>query len=132
MYKGLDQENKAFTLIHCWNKLKDEDKWKAKRRELADQEKRNKNKKQKVHTQSTPRQHIEAQANDNAPVQAQAEGAPVQEGEKRLPGQKKAKEALKRGGGQACMEALDKMWAKKEAFDREKEKKKEERFLASL
>jgi hypothetical protein len=30
------------------------------------------------------------------------------------------------------MEALDKMWAKKEAFDMEKEKKKEERFLASL
>ena len=30
------------------------------------------------------------------------------------------------------MEALDKMWAKKEAFDREKERKKEERYLASL
>ena len=30
------------------------------------------------------------------------------------------------------MEALNKMWAKKEAFDREKEKKKEERYLASL
>ena len=30
------------------------------------------------------------------------------------------------------MEALDKMWANKEAFDREKEKKKEERYLASL
>jgi hypothetical protein len=30
------------------------------------------------------------------------------------------------------MEALDKMWAKKEAFDMEKEKKKEERFMASL
>ena len=30
------------------------------------------------------------------------------------------------------MEALDKMWAKKEAFDMEKEKKKEERHMASL
>jgi len=30
------------------------------------------------------------------------------------------------------MEALDKMWAKKEAFDREKEKKKDERFMAAL
>jgi len=30
------------------------------------------------------------------------------------------------------MEALDKMWAKKEDFDREKEKYKEERYLASL
>ena len=48
MYKELDQENKAFTLIHCWNKLKDEDKGKTKRREMADQDKRPKNKKQKV------------------------------------------------------------------------------------
>ena len=47
-------------------------------------------------------------------------------------GPKKAKEALKRRGGEACMETLDKMWAKKEAFDREKEKKKEERFMAAL
>jgi hypothetical protein len=47
-------------------------------------------------------------------------------------GQKKAKETLRRGGGEACMEALDKMWAKKEAFDTEKEKKKEERYEASL
>ena len=133
MYKGLDQENKSFTLIHCWNKLKDEDNWKTKRRELVEQEKRNKNKKQKVHAQSTPRQQTGAQANDDAHVQAQAEGALVQEdAEKRPPGEKKAKEALKRGGGEACMEALDKMWAKKEAFDREKEKKKEERYLASL
>ena len=30
------------------------------------------------------------------------------------------------------MEALDKMWTKKEAFDMEKEKKKEERHMASL
>ena len=30
------------------------------------------------------------------------------------------------------MEALDKMWAKNEAFDMEKEKKKEERYMASL
>ena len=133
MYKELDQENKAFTLIHCWNKLKDEDKWKTKRREMADQDKRPKNKKQKVHVQSTTMQQTEAQQNGNTPVQAQAEGGPIQqEGEKRPLGQKKAKEALKREGGEACMEALDKMWAKKEAFDREKEKKKDERFMAAL
>ena len=29
------------------------------------------------------------------------------------------------------MEALDQMWAKKEAFDMEKERKKEERYMAS-
>ena len=51
---------------------------------------------------------------------------------KRPEGIKKAKEGLRRGGGQACMEALDKMWAKKESFDKEKEKAKEVRFMASL
>jgi hypothetical protein len=30
------------------------------------------------------------------------------------------------------MEALDKMWSKKEAFDKVKEKTKEDRFLATL
>ena len=79
MYQELDKDNKSFTLIHCWNILKEEDKWKAKRIELAELEK-----------------------------------------------------ALRRGGGEACMEALDKMWAKKEAFDKEKEKAKQERFMASL
>ena len=49
---------------------------------------------------------------------------------KRPEGIKEAK-GLRRGGGEACMEALDKMWAK-EAFDKEKEKAKEERFMASL
>jgi len=56
-------------------------------------------------------------------MQAQAEGALVQEdAEKRPPGQKKAKEALKRGGGEACMVALDKMWAKKEKEKKERRK----------
>jgi len=111
MYKGLDQENKAFTLIHYWNKLKDVDKWKAKRREMAEQDNKNKNKKQKVHAQSTPRQQVDAQSNDSV-----NEIANVQEGEKRPPDQKKAKESLKRGSGEACMEAFDKMWAKKGGF----------------
>jgi len=47
-------------------------------------------------------------------------------------GEKKAKEALRRGGGDACIEALDKMWEKKEAFDREREKAREERYIASI
>ena len=51
---------------------------------------------------------------------------------KRLEGIKKAKQNLRRGGGEACMEALDKMMAKKEVLDKEKEKSKEERFLATL
>jgi hypothetical protein len=51
---------------------------------------------------------------------------------KRPEGVKKAKENLRRGGGEACMEAFDKMMAKKEVLDMEKEKAKEERFMASL
>jgi len=39
MYQELDKDNKSFTLIHCWNILKEEDKWKAKRIELAELEK---------------------------------------------------------------------------------------------
>ncbi|CAD6246536.1 unnamed protein product [Miscanthus lutarioriparius] len=57
---------------------------------------------------------------------------PESEARKRPMGQKKAKEALRRGGGEACVDPLDKMWAKNKAFDMEKEKKKEERYMASL
>jgi hypothetical protein len=39
LYKELDKDKKSFTLIPCWNKLKEEDTWKAKRVELAEQEK---------------------------------------------------------------------------------------------
>lgn len=47
-------------------------------------------------------------------------------------GQRRQKENLRRGGGDACLEALDKMWVKKEALDSEKEKAKQERFNASI
>jgi 5'-3' exonuclease len=50
---------------------------------------------------------------------------------KRPMGRKKAKQLLRRGGGDACIEALDQMWEKKEA-DAEKEAKKEERFNIAL
>ena len=43
---------------------------------------------------------------------------------KRSEGIKKAKEKLRRGGGEVCMEAVDRMWAKKEVLDKEKEKPK--------
>ena len=126
MFKGLDSENKTFTLMHCWNKLKGEDKWKAKMKEMVEQKQAAK-KKQKIHTDST---HRNVQVNNTEDV---TEIAPLESATQKRPmGQKKAKETLRRGGGEACMEALDKMWAKKEAFDMEKEKKKEESFMASL
>ncbi|XP_066358140.1 uncharacterized protein [Miscanthus floridulus] len=126
MDKELDKDNKTFTLIHCWNKLKEEDKWKAKRLELAEQQNQASKKKQKVNKDSTPRD-VEATNTEDVTEIA----APESEARKRPQGVKKAKEALRRGGGEACLEALDKLWAK-EAFDMEREKKKEERFLASL
>jgi hypothetical protein len=107
--------------------LKEEDKWKAKRVELAEQEKLAAKKIQKVNIDSMPR-NVEATNNEDVIEIV----APESEERKRPQGVNKAKEALKQGGGKACMEALDKIWAKKEAFDLEREKKKEERFLVSL
>ena len=39
MNMELDKDKKSFTLIPCWNILKEEDKWKAKMIELAELEK---------------------------------------------------------------------------------------------
>ena len=127
MFTELDKDNKSFTLIPCWNILKEEDKWKAKKIELAEMDKLASKKTQKSSKVSRPRD-VEATNNEEA-TDVVAEAT---EAMKRPQGIKKAKEALRRGGGEACMEALDKMWAKKEAFDKEKEKAKEERFMASL
>jgi hypothetical protein len=112
--------------LEVWNILKDEEKWQANMRELAEQKQAAK-KKQKVRPDSTPTNiqvNITEDVTEIAPPQSEAR--------KRPQGQKKAKDALRRGGGEACMEALDKMWAKKEVFDMEKEKKKEDRYMASL
>jgi hypothetical protein len=126
MFKGLDKENKTFTLMHCWNKLKGEDKWKAERKRMAEQQASKNKKKHKINADSTPKN---VQVNNNEDVTEIP--PPESEARKRPMGSKKAKEALRRGGGEACMVALEKMWAKKEAFEME-EKKKEERFMASL
>ena len=40
--------------------------------------------------------------------------------------------SLRRGGGEACLEAIDKLWAKKEVADIEKEKAKNDRFMLSF
>jgi hypothetical protein len=102
--------------------LKEEDKWKAKRVELADQEKQPAKKKQKLNLDSATSNVEATNSDDDLEVAGQET-----EGRKRPPGVKKAKEALnKRGGGEACMEALDKLWAKKEAFDLEREEERRE------
>jgi hypothetical protein len=123
LYVELDKEKKSFGLEHCWKILKGEDKWKAKMIELAELEKEKqaaKKKKETTTKEKRPREEEEVHAEQTTP-------------KKRPEGIKKAKENLRRGGGgEACMEALDKMMAKKEVLDKEKEKAKEERFMASL
>jgi len=49
MYERVDKDKKSFTLIPCWNILKEEDKWKAKMIELAELEKQADKKKKQVH-----------------------------------------------------------------------------------
>ena len=77
-YIGANEENKPFTLMHCYHKLKDEDKWKSLKIELAQ-----KNKKQKTTKESTP---SNVQASNNDEVQEVA--APGSEEQKRSKGQK--------------------------------------------
>jgi uncharacterized protein YaiL (DUF2058 family) len=47
-------------------------------------------------------------------------------------GRKKAKQLLRRGGGDACIEAFEQMWAKKKEADADKEAKKDDRFNKTL
>jgi len=54
MLKGLDRENKTFILMHCWNKLNGEDKWKAERKRITEQQAAKNKKKQKINADSTP------------------------------------------------------------------------------
>jgi len=84
--------------------LNKEDKWQAKRKELAEQHKQTSKKKQKVNIDSTPRTVAAINAEDVTGI-----AVPHSEARMRPQGQKIAKEALKRGGTEACMEALDKL-----------------------
>jgi hypothetical protein len=121
MYEGLDKDKKKFTLMPCWNILKGEDKWKAKMVELAELEKlAANNKKKKSGKVSRPRDE-EGTNNEQAIIDVVGQQTEARKRPDRI---KKVKENLRRGGGEACLEALDKMWAKKEALDNEKEKAK--------
>ena len=129
-YTSQDKDKKSFGLDHCWNILKKEDKWKAKMIELTELEKVAASKKNKKATKnSRPR---DEGANSDDQVVAVGDEPVETEPRKRSDGIKKVKENHRRGGGEACVQALDKMWAKKEESDKEKAKAKQERFMASL
>jgi len=77
MFKGMNGE-KTFTLMQCWNILKDEEKWKAKRRELAELKQAG-NKKKKVRPDSTPTNvqvNITEDVTEIAPLESEAPKRP--------------------------------------------------------
>ena len=98
--------------------------------ELAEieKEKQANKKKQKPSSKVSRPRDDEANSEDHV-IQVDSESP---EPRKRSEGIKKAKENLRRGGGEACMEALGKMMEEKKALDMQKEKAKEERFMATL
>jgi hypothetical protein len=135
MFSRMDnKDGKKCNVVPCWNILKEEDKWKAKRTELQEMEKQstagNKTKKKAMKVARTREE--EAATNEHDKEATDAGGSAETGARKRSDGVKKVKENLRRGGGEACLEALDKMWAKKEVADNEKEKAKQERFMAAL
>jgi len=117
-YTGDDEEHKSFAFMHCWYRLKDEDKWKSWRLELSTKQKPAA-KKQKSTKDSTPSAGDE-KINDEVVEVADAGSAE----RKRPPGQKQAKQA-RWGGNDACIATLDKMMEKKEARDKERDKARE-------
>ncbi|CAN6286915.1 unnamed protein product [Urochloa humidicola] len=129
LYKAEDHENKSFQLLHCWNILKTQPKWHDKQKQLA-AEKQLGNKKQKANTDSSPRTSTPIDV-DSTNLDIAENGPPETDVPKRPMGKKKAKEALRRGGGNACVEALDHLWEKKRESDVEKEQKKEQRYNQS-
>ena len=98
--------------------------------ELAEieKEKQANKKKQKPSSKVSRPRDDEVNSEDHV-IQVDSESP---EPRKRSEGIKKAKENLRRGGGEACMEALGKMMEEKKALDMQKEKAKEERFMATL
>ncbi|PUZ75104.1 hypothetical protein GQ55_1G122400 [Panicum hallii var. hallii] len=124
LYKEEDKEKKSFQLLHCWNILRHEPKWHQKLSQMA--EIKYSQKKNKALDDSIL--DLTGNKNDDLPNASNNDIAtPEGDAPKRPMGRKKAKQLLHRGGGDACIEALDQMWEKKKKADAEKEAKKEER-----
>lgn len=129
LYKEEDKEKKSFQLLHCWNILRHEPKWHQKMSQMA--EIKCSQKKNKAPDDSIL--DLTGNENDDLPNASNNDIAtPEGDAPKRPMGRKKAKQLLRRGGGDACIEALDQMWEKKKKADAEKEAKKEERFNKAL
>ncbi|RLM98055.1 NAM-like protein [Panicum miliaceum] len=113
LFKAEDNKQRKFTLMHCWNILKDKPKWMERRKEIGCAKKTS-NKKQKTMANPTPAS-VEPAAPDAGGSDAQPDERPD--------GKKKEKQKLRQG---RTIEAVDYLMAKKKEADLEKELKKEE------
>lgn len=129
LYKAEDKENNSFTLLHCWHVLRFEPKWHDKMAQLAAQKPTQKKQRDLGDsildlTGDGNEENLNFANNFNC-----CQDPPVP---KRPIGRKKAKQQLRNGVGDACIEAFDNMWEKKKISDDYKEVKKDERFNKSL
>ncbi len=122
-----ENEKKSFQFRHCWLMLRTQPKWLDRLQQLA---MARASKKQKRTKKSSPgivdintRDGNEVVHPETVNLETDAAQRPI--------GKKKAKEALRRGGSDACTEALDILWVKKREADAEKELKREERYAKS-
>jgi hypothetical protein len=129
LYKEEDKEKKSFQLLHCWNLLWHEPKWHQHMIKLAANKTSQKKHKtvddSLIDLTGNPNEEMtNGDNNGNASVDGEAPKQPME--------RKKAKQLLRRGGGDACIEAFEQTWAKKKEADADKEAKKDDRFNKAL
>uniref|UniRef100_A0A0A8YT05 No apical meristem-associated C-terminal domain-containing protein n=1 Tax=Arundo donax TaxID=35708 RepID=A0A0A8YT05_ARUDO len=96
LYKSEDKDNKSFQSMHCWNLLRTQPKWHDKQNQFSSQNASHK--KQKMTTESSP--GTASIVNGNP--EGSENRSPENDVAKRPMGKKKAKESLRRGGGDPC------------------------------
>ncbi len=125
MFKAEDPKSKPFVFRHCWLLLRNQPKWHAKMKQLSDQNKSNKKEKR---TKASSPGKVDLSTQDGTEVDPIETVTPEANAPERPIGKKRAKEALRRGSSDACIEAVDILWEKKKEADAEKELKREERY----
>lgn len=129
LFQSLDPQKKSFQFRHCWLQLRNQPKWHDKLQQMAAV--KTSNKKQKVAKDLSPGLvDLTTQVgNEVSPVQIVPPNIAAPE---RPMGKKRSKEAMRKGGFDACSDALDILWEKKRRADVEKELKREERYAQAF
>jgi hypothetical protein len=128
LFKENDPHNKSFQFRHCWLMLGNQPKWQDKWQQLLAT--KNSNNKQKTSKKSSPG-GVECTTQENNVVSLPDVDLGQADAAERPLGKKKAKEAVRRGGIDACKEALEILWTKNTQADAEKEVKRDERYAKS-